>query len=143
MEDIIVRYIHFLGIIGLSAALIGEHLLIAPKVSAKRLRQLAVVDGIYGFSAILVLVAGLLLWFWVGKPADFYSKNWVFHLKVTVFVVIALLSIYPTVFLMKNRKTQKEFVEIPKKLIMLLRIEILLLLILPLLAVMMSRGIGL
>lgn len=143
MEEIIVRYIHFLGIIGLSAALIGEHLLVAPKVSARQMRKLAVVDGIYGFSAVLTLVAGLLLWFWVGKSAEFYSKNWIFHLKVTVFVVIALMSIYPTVFFIRNRKTKKEFVDIPRKLIMILRFEILLLLILPLLAVLMSRGVGL
>lgn len=143
MDEIIVRYIHFLGIIGLSAALIGEHLLIAPTVSAERMRKLAMVDAIYGISAILVLTAGLLLWFWVGKPAEFYSKNWVFHLKVTLFVVIALLSIYPTVFFLKHRKTHADLVTIPKKLIVVLRFEILLLLVIPLLAVLMSRGVGL
>lgn len=143
MEEIIVRYIHFLGIIGLSSALIAEHLLVAPNVTQKQMKKLALVDAIYGISAVLVLATGLIMWFMIGKPAEFYTSNGLFHVKLTLFVIIALLSIYPTVFFLKNRKVNSDSIAVPKKLIMMLRVEILLLLLIPLFAVLMARGIGL
>ena len=73
-------------------------------MSRYEIKRIPKIDGIYGLGAILVLVAGLLLWFAVGKPAQFYSRNWIFHTKLTMFVVLGLLSIYPTIFFLKNRK---------------------------------------
>ncbi|WP_223668856.1 DUF2214 family protein [Kangiella shandongensis] len=143
MEEIIIRYLHFLGIIGLSAALIAEHLLIAPSVTQKQMNKLALVDAIYGMSAVLVLATGLIMWFMIGKSTEVYTSNGLFHVKLTLFVVIALLSIYPTVFFLKSRKVGSDSIAVPKKLIMMLRVEILLLLLIPLFAVLMARGIGL
>lgn len=99
MEELIVRYLHFMGILLLVAVLVGEHLLLAPEISARQFRKVVVLDAIYGGSAALVLATGLLLWFVVGKPAEFYTQNGVFHAKVTLFFVIGFLSIYPTVFI--------------------------------------------
>ncbi|MEZ5526744.1 MAG: DUF2214 family protein [Gammaproteobacteria bacterium] len=49
----------------------------------------------------------------MGKPAAFYNGNPVFHAKLTLFVLIALLSIYPTVFLLRQRKGVQETIEVP------------------------------
>lgn len=142
MLEIIVRYIHFVGIILFSATLFAEHLLLTPVIEKKTLSKLLVIDAIYGASAVVILFAGLTLWFGVGKPAAFYNANWIFHTKVTLFILIALLSIYPTTFFMRHRKSTQPYIQVPKSLILLLRAELTLLLILPLLAVLMSRGVG-
>jgi putative membrane protein len=143
MQETLVRSLHFIGIFGLFAALVSEHLLIKPEMSKTEMKKLAVMDAIYGVSAITILVAGLLLWFVVGKPAEFYSQNPVFHVKLTLFVLIAVLSIYPTVFFIKNRNPQMAITKVPSKIIILIRIQLLLVLLIPFLATTMARGIGL
>ncbi|WP_340676605.1 DUF2214 family protein [Paraglaciecola sp.] len=143
MLDILVRYTHFLGIIFLSSALFAEHLLLAREMSKQQLKKLVVIDAIFGASALVVLIAGILLWFYVGKPAEFYSKNGLFHLKVTLFVVMALLSIFPTVFILRQRKSQQDVILVPAYIINIVRTELLLLVLIPLLAVFMAQGYGL
>lgn len=142
MDDILTRYFHFAGIMVFSFALITEHGLVKAEVSGRRMQRLAVVDAVYGVSAAVVLITGLVQWLWVGKPAAFYTQNPLFHIKLTVFIVIALLSVYPTVFFAKRRKTGAETVRVPKPVIMLLRLELLLLFVLPMLGVLMARGYG-
>jgi putative membrane protein len=140
---ILVRYLHFLFIFILVAALSGQHLLLKNRMTRKAIRQMARLDSIYGVSAILIVAMGLILWFGVGKQADFYTKNWVFHLKVTLAVILGLLSIHPTVFFMKNRKGEEtEEVDIPKSVVWVVRLELLLIIIIPLCATLMAQGIG-
>lgn len=65
---------------------------------------------------------------WRGaKPAEFYTGNPVFHAKLTLFVVVGLLSIYPTVFLLRQRKNADETIAVPAGVIRVLRAELLLL----------------
>lgn len=143
MAEIFVRYFHFLGIIVLSSALICEHVLISCEMQNKQFKKLVMVDAAFGMGAAIVLVAGLLLWFQVGKPPEFYSKNWVFHLKVAIFIFVGLLSIIPTMFILRNRKSLAEKILVPSYIINIIRLEILLLVFIPLLAVLMARGYGL
>ena len=141
--EIIIKYVHFLSIFAIVAALSGEHLLLKDQLSRKEIRRISILDTIYGISALTLLLAGLSLWLWVGKPADFYSKNWIFHLKLTLFIIIGLLSIYPTIFFLKQRKgDETEKVDVPKRVKMMIRLELLLLFIIPLLASLMAKGIG-
>ena len=146
MDYVIVKYLHFLGIFLIFATLILEHSLLQANSSAmnrRDMRKLALIDGIYGLAAVVTMIAGLLLWFKVGKGSAFYTPNHLLHLKVGLFAVMALLSIYPTVFFLKHRKTKAESTPIPKAIIMLVRCELLILLIIPALASMMAQGIGL
>ncbi|RYZ95433.1 MAG: DUF2214 family protein [Moraxellaceae bacterium] len=143
MAEVLVRYMHFIGIILLSSALVSEHLLLSSENSINKLKRLAIVDALVGAGAIIVLTAGLLLLLVVGKPSEFYLKNWVFHLKATLFILIALLSIYPTIFFARHRKKNSLEFAIPKSIIMIVRLELTLLLFIPLCAVFMARGYGL
>lgn len=142
MTFVLIRYVHFLGIILLASTLFTEHIMLKKVMIPAEMKKLAVVDLIYGISAILVLASGLTLWFAVGKPATFYNSNPIFHTKITLFLVVGVMSIYPTMFILKSRKSKAETIAVPKKIIMMLRIEILLLLIIPLLAVLMAQGYG-
>ena len=141
----LIRYVHFLGIFAIVGSLTMEHLLLKPQMTRAEIRRLSVIDAIYGLGAIIVVAAGLILWFGgVGKAAMFYSKNFVFHTKITLVFLMGMLSIYPTVFFIRNRKgaAPEELVDIPGRIIMLVRIQLFLLLLIPLCAVLMARGIG-
>ena len=143
MEVVLVKYVHFIGIMCVMASLVAEHLLVTRENTPARLQRLFVINVIYVASLGLVLLSGLLMWFQVGpKPVEYYSSNWLFHLKLTCFVLIALLGIHPTIFFSKNRRSDEDAITMPKSVIMVIRMELLLLLILPLLAVLMTRGYG-
>lgn len=142
MEDIFFRYLHFLGLIGLSSALICEHLLLKKEMQPNEIKRLAVIDIIYGLSALFMLGAGLLLWFGGSKPSAFYTQNGLFHIKLTLFVIMAGLSVYPTIFFLRKRKSDSA-VLIPKTVYMIIRTELLLLAVIPLLAVFMAAGYNL
>lgn len=143
MAYVIVRYLHFIAILVLAGALLIENMATTRTINGEDARNLARVDAVYGLSAALVLLCGLTLWFWVGKPAAFYSGNPLFHLKVGLFVLMGLLSLYPTRFYLRHRKSTAEQISVPRPLIWVLRTEIGLLFLLPVLAVLMARGIGL
>jgi putative membrane protein len=142
--EILLRYLHFISIFAIVGALVSEHLLLKPELTRAELKRLSRIDALYGIAAILLLAAGLTLWFsGVGKPTVYYSKNWIFHLKITFFATIGLLSIYPTVFFIKQSKGDPaDRVVVPKIIFWMLRIELLLLFVNPLLAGLMSRGVG-
>lgn len=145
MLETTLRYLHFLSILTIAATVLSEYLLLKPVMTRKEIARLSKIDAFYGLAAIVLLGAGLTLWFGgISKPTFFYSKNWIFHLKVGLFALVGILSIYPTVFFIKQRKGDAaENIAIPSKLIWMIRLELILLLIIPLLATLMARGIGL
>jgi putative membrane protein len=142
--ELFLRYIHFISIFAIVGSLSSEHLMLRSSLSRMEIKRLSNIDGVYGIAALTLLAAGLTLWLGgYGKPTSFYSQNWIFHTKIGLYVAIGLLSIYPTVFFLKNRKgEQEEMVEIPKSIFWMIRIELLLMFVIPILAGLMSRGIG-
>ncbi len=143
MSYVAIKYVHLLAIMILFASLCLEHYVLKPRLSAKDMRKLALIDGIYGGASAVALGAGLTLWFAVGKGQDFYSPNHLFHLKLGLFAVLGLLSVYPTIFFLKHRKTEAAVTEIPGSVILIVRIELVLALLIPVFAVMMAQGVGL
>lgn len=140
---IIARYAHFISILTIVSCLVSQHLLIEDRLPKKMITRLWRIDSIYGVSAITAVSAGLTLWLWTGKPAEYYSQNWIFLLKVGLFAVVGVLSLLPTVFFWKKRKgDQEEIIQVPKYIKTLIRIELGLLFILPLLASLMANGRG-
>jgi putative membrane protein len=145
---IAIPYLHYIGIMLLMGSLISEHLLLKPKMTKEQINSLAVTDLIYGMSALLVLATGLLRWFVYGKGSDYYLSNPLFHTKLTLFVILAILSIFPTIKFLKWRKQVNNGQEpdinykTVKRLFMYIRLELLILAIIPLLAVMLARGTG-
>src|SRR5882762_6866603 len=142
--EIFLRYIHFISIFGIVGSLVSEHMLLQKEMTRAQIGKIARIDAVYGIAAATLLAAGLTLWLGsVGKPSYFYTKNWIFHTKITFFALVGILSIYPTVFFIKNRKgNSEEIVSVPVSVFMLLRTELLLLLIIPLLAGLMAHGVG-
>jgi putative membrane protein len=142
--EIILRYLHFISIFAIVGSLVSEHLLLKNSLSRRELDRLSKIDAVYGLAALVLLGVGMTLWLGgIGKPTDFYSKNPIFHVKLTLFVLIGILSIYPTVFFLKNRKGDpEEEIAVPKGIFWSLRLELLLLFAIPILAGLMAKGIG-
>lgn len=142
--EALIRYLHFISILTLVAAVVGQQLLIRDRLPRREIRRLAVLDVIYGISAITVVLAGLTLWFWIGKRPEFYSYNWIFLTKVGLAILLGILSIHPTLFFARNRKGEnhEEMIDIPVSVRSVIRFELLLLVLIPLGAVLMARGIG-
>jgi len=146
--EIIIPYVHYLAIMALTGSLISEHLILKPGLSRAQIKFLAGIDLVYGIAAALVLATGLLRWFVYGKGNDYYLSNPLFHIKLTIFVIIVILSIFPTLKFLKWKRQVKSGHDpmiddkAIKRLLMFIRIELLLVAIIPLLAVMVARGAG-
>ncbi|OSZ77473.1 hypothetical protein CAP36_13905 [Chitinophagaceae bacterium IBVUCB2] len=142
--EIFLRYIHFISIFTIVGSLVAEHLLLKKTMTRSEISKLAKIDAVYGLAALTLLAVGLMLWWGsYGKPAIYYNQNWVFQLKLGLFALLGISSIYPTVFFIKQRKgNPEEVIVIPAKIAWTLRFELLLLLIIPFLAGLMARGIG-
>ena len=138
-----IRTLHIVAIFVLTGALVIENMALKPTINGEDARNLAKVDAVYGIAAVLTLLFGLTLWLWVGKPSEFYSLNPIFQFKLGLFFLLALLSIYPTMFFLRNRKSTADAIEVPPAIGILTKLELVLLFIIPLLAFLMTRGIGL
>ncbi|MGA6098598.1 DUF2214 family protein [Stutzerimonas marianensis] len=144
----VAAYLHFVAIFLLFALLVLEHQLFRLPLNFKRARSLFRVDLAFGIAAGLVLVTGAARAMRYGKGLDYYLNNSFFHAKIGVFVLVALLSIYPTATFLRWRPALKAG-EVPaisaasaRGVKLVIRIELAALLVLPLLAVMMARGYG-
>lgn len=140
MTEIFFRYLHFIGIMSLAATLVAQHLIISSEMTKQQLKKVAFLDLIYIISIVLTLIGGLALWLWVGKDASFYSTNWVFHLKLSLFVLIVLLAIYPSMFFRRSKKSTAEIIKLPKVIIMLIRMQLALIFIMPFLGSLIAKG---
>lgn len=145
MTDLILtKYVHYLAVFAIVGAIFSEQFLVSRTMSRSEIKRIARIDAIYGIGAILALIAGITLWIWVGKPASFYSRNWIFHSKLTLFLVMAIASVFPTVFYLKHKKGNdlETQIDVPFYVILLLRLEMLIILLIPLLASFATVGIG-
>ena len=142
--EVMLRYIHFICIFLIVGTLVAEYVLLKKIMIRSEIARLARIDAIYGIAALTLVIAGLTLWLGsFGKPAFYYTKNWLFHTKLTLFVLVGLLSIRPTIFFIRQRKGDPdEAITIPGFVFLLLKLELILLAIIPLLAGLMPHGVG-
>lgn len=135
-----VALLHHVAAFSLVAALVAEHLLFDRRLEAPVMRTLQRIDTVYGASAGVLLAAGLLRVFLFEKGAQYYFGNPYFLAKLALFVLLALLSVYPTVAFISWRKrpgvTEAQARWIPR----LLRVQLALVPLILLLAVLMAKG---
>jgi putative membrane protein len=96
-RDALLHYAHFACIFLLASLLAGELFLFRKTLPAGMFRQLQIVDRWYGILAGLVILTGLSLLFFGLKGPAFYTHNPVFWTKMALFVIVAVLSIGPTI----------------------------------------------
>jgi putative membrane protein len=143
--EILLRYVHFISVFFIVSSLFTEFVLLKKEMARSELARLSRIDAIYGIASITLLAAGLTLWLGgIGKPAEFYTNNPIFLIKLGLFTVVGLLSIYPTVYFIKSRKgNATEVLNVPSAISWMLRLELALVFIIPMLAGLMAKGVGL
>ncbi|MDM9558002.1 DUF2214 family protein [Bordetella petrii] len=148
LQDALLAWFHYLAIFVLVVIMTAEAVLLRPNLSSDAVRRLALYDRLYLASALAVLATGVLRLMLGAKGAAFYMSNPWFHAKIGLFVLIALCSIPPTLTFLRWRKQALQQpgyapgeAEI-KRARRWVMIESHLLILLPLFAALMARGIG-
>lgn len=141
-------FLHHVAAFTLVAAVALEFVLIRDPLNVRAARRLLIVDAVLGASAALVVIAGLLRVFYFEKGADYYFFNAAFLTKITLFVIVALLSIVPTMEFLGWRKALREGRVPVVDTVRLARIRSILhwelagIVVIILCAVLMARGVG-
>jgi putative membrane protein len=147
MAEPLIAYLHYLSIIVTGGFLVGELLLCRPGITPDQVRRLPIVDVVFFVSALVALASGLLRLFFYAKGIDFYVGNPFFWLKMALYVAIALLSIRPTRAFIRWKRTVVSGGTGPTGTEIatarrFIHLELGLLALMPLMAVLMARGLG-
>jgi putative membrane protein len=140
--------LHHLFAFTVTACIIYEFVAYRKGLSVPEARRIQRVDLAYGISAGLLLLVGFLRVYYFEKGINYYSHNSMFHLKLGAFLVVGLLSIYPTIRFLKWNPALKEdkAPEIPedefKRVRLFLLLELAGLAVILFAAPAMARGLG-
>ena len=146
--EAILAYLHVLAILTMVVFISSEAALCRVEWLNKAVvERLARIDMVYGIAAVTVLATGIARTVWGVKGSAWYWTNPLLHLKLTLFIVIGLISIFPTVTYLRWRKTLRASGTLPaeadvRKTRKLVMIQAHLLVLIPLAAVFLARGFG-
>jgi Predicted membrane protein len=146
-QDALLAWLHYLAIFVLIVALTAEAVLLRPGLGAATIRRLANYDRLYLVAALAVLATGGLRLSLGAKGMAFYLANPWFHAKIGLFVLIGLCSIPPTIaFLRWRRQAGAADFSPPDGEVTRARrwvmVETHLIVLLPLFAALMARGVS-
>ena len=148
LTDFILASVHHILIFGLFALLGAQLVLVRPGMDAGIIAKVGRLDRVYGILALGVLLAGLARVFEGAKGPAYYFGNHIFLTKLTLFVIVGLLSIRPTLdFIAWNRALKSDPKALPadaaiRRTRLFIHIEATLLILLPVLGAAMARGYG-
>ena len=144
----LMAFLHHTLAFALTACLVYEFIAYQKNMGIAEIRRIQRVDLAYGISAGLLWVVGLLRVFLFEKGPNFYLHNPFFWVKMTAFVLVALLSLDPTIRYIRWNQTlrQNKLPEISeteyKRTRMLLWLEVIGVAVILFAAPLMARGIG-
>ena len=147
--DLILAILHHLLVFLLAAVIAAEFVLIRPGLSGRDLTRVGVMDGIFGGLAMAIVVVGVCRVIFGLKGWEFYVHNHSFWAKMIAFVLVGILSIKPTMAILRWRKAARAAPEayvVPEGEIASVRkfvhAEAMVFLLIPVFAAMMARGVG-
>ena len=141
-------YGHYLSIGLIFAALSTELFTLKSELSIKEAWRIVIADTIYGIAAVAILGTGILRLLYFAKETSYYMHQPVFWLKMGVYALIGVLSLYPTISFiqwvipLRAQKVPEVSAEKVKRLKTIIHLELLGFTFIPLFASMMARGIG-
>jgi putative membrane protein len=143
---VLFAFLHHLAAFTLVAAVAIEFVLLRGEVTLWAARRLQVTDAVLGIAATVLLVVGLSRVFWFEKGAAYYFHSHAFLTKLSLFIIVALLSIVPTLEFLSWRKATKAG-EAPvvaagklKRVRMILHLELAAIVLILLCAAIMAKG---
>ncbi|MBL8580939.1 MAG: DUF2214 family protein [Rhizobiaceae bacterium] len=110
VTDFILAGLHHLLVFGLVAVFAAEAALIRPGLSGTALARVARLDQVYGMMAVAVIAIGVSRLLFGLKGWEYYAASHAFWGKMAAFVAIGLLSIGPTLAIMRWRRAPGEVV---------------------------------
>lgn len=140
--------LHHLSAFTVVACVAYEFIAYRRELSVAEARRIQSVDTWYGISAGAVMIAGLLRVFFFEKGANYYGANTIFWLKMGLFLIVGLVSIYPTIRFIRWSPILKEGspIEVPeaeyRRIRLFLWLEMIGLALILFAALAMARGIG-
>ena len=141
-------FLHHLAFLTITTVLTIQLVVLGQPLTLQSARKLQVVDRILGIAALVLLVVGFVRVFNFEKGAAYYFHNAAFHAKLTLFVIAALLSIYPTVQFLRWSKSLKQGV-VPqlaepqrRRMRLIVHAELTALVGMALCAALMAKGMG-
>lgn len=140
-------FLHHVAAFTLVAALAVEFVLVK-ELNVHNARKLVLADLVFGVSAGVVIVVGLLRVFYFEKGAPYYFHSVPFIAKLSLFAMVGLLSIYPTVTFLSWRGSLRQGlvpVVAASKMSLIRRIvhwELAAIVAILLCAALMARGVG-
>jgi len=141
-------FLHHIAAFVLFAALVVEFIVIKDELTLHSARRLLKADAVFGLSASIVLVVGILRMIYFEKGTDYYMHSVPFIAKFSLFVLIGLLSIYPTMRFIAWRPAVRQG-KAPtidaaalRKVRAVVHVELAGVVVLIVMAAMMARGIG-
>jgi len=146
--EAILAYLHLLAILTMVVFISSEAALCRVQwLNAAVVERLAKIDLVYGIAAIMVLATGVARTVWGVKGTAWYWTNPLLHVKLTLFIVIGIVSIFPTMTYLRWRKALRAGGSVPsegeikntRKLVM---VQAHLIALIPLVAVFLARGFG-
>jgi putative membrane protein len=144
----LLAFLHHAAAFVLVGVVMVELVVMRGELTIASARTLLRMDSVYGMCAVVLLIVGFTRVFYTEKGADYYFHSWPFLMKLSLFVVVGLLSILPTVQFLGWRKALKEG-RLPalddgkrRQIRMFIHIELTLLFLIMLCAALMARGIG-
>lgn len=144
----LLAFLHISAILALVVFITSEAAICRPEwMSPAIVDRLVTVDRIYGIAALAVLATGLARIYLGAKGSGWYWSNWLLHLKFGMFILVALMSIVPTLRFLRWRKTLRQGGGLPaaaevratRKLVM---VQAHIIPLVPLAAVFLARGFG-
>jgi len=148
-KSALVAYVHYLGIILCFGALMFERIILKINLSKNETISILIADVIYGIAGLAILITGILRVKYYGQGGEFYTGNPIFWFKISLYIVIGLISLYPTttyilwaIPLSKN-KLPVISENLIKRFKLIILTELVGFAIIPFFATLMSRGIGL
>ncbi|MEO8716917.1 MAG: DUF2214 family protein [Burkholderiales bacterium] len=141
-------FLHHLTAFTLVATLAIESVLMRGELTAGSARRLQLTDMVFGMSAGVVLLVGLLRVFYFENGGSYYFHSWPFLAKLVLFLGVGLLSIPPTLEFMSWRAILKQG-RVPslsgarrRRLRRLVHLELAGVVLILLCAALMARGVG-
>jgi putative membrane protein len=148
LQQVLAAYSHFISILLLTGILLAELALYRQDLTVGQARLLQKLDLYYLIVAVLALATGMARLLWFAKGSAYYLDNPVFWIKMGLFLAVALASVVPTIHYLRwtPRIRQGHRPEISDKQYRHIRAhlwaEVILVALIPLMAVLMARGIG-
>jgi len=149
MLSAIFSFLHFAAVFGIVGTLVVEWVTLNESVTWREARTLQLCDRWYGISATVLLIVGFMRVLFFEKGSAFYFSNPFFHAKLGLFLLVGVVSIYPTIRFIKWRPqmSKGQAPVVPhaefRAIRTALRVEMVLLFGIVLCAAFMARGITL